>query len=296
MALFTLADLDRRVRLRINEQLESPVVRQILDTQYRTLLTNHKWSFVKTEAALLTVAEKSDGTIAATQGSDTVTGAGTSFDDGDVGSLLFLPDDLAYKVTAVNAGAQTLTLLDGYAGADVTGGAYALRKNLYTLDTDVEDILSFVAPNWTLDEQTQMWIRDIDPHYKVTGEPTVWAMAGVTSSGQYQIELWPVPTERFYLPYIGLVRGSLSSGSQTVADIGVLLLDLACAEACRVLFGRTADPRWQALENSYEVKAQDDLFRLKRRDRARQGRDEVRSGHRFERLADDPRYDFGPEW
>lgn len=84
-------------------------------------------AIVTLKEADLTNEDAIGGTITATNGSSTITGAGTNFLATNVGWKIQLPDNVWYKVSAV-ASATSLTVSKLFEGATTSGATYRLGQ------------------------------------------------------------------------------------------------------------------------------------------------------------------------
>lgn len=300
MALLNVGQLAGRLQMLLNEQVDYQEARSILDDHYRSMFTDNKWSFSKTETRLTTRAAKTAGTVAVVQDSPTVAGTATAFANTDVGSFIALPDGRYYEIGAVDVGLQTLTLgtptaTTNFVGTTATGQDYTLFLHRYTLDTDVESIISIAATSWTLEEKRQLSLNDVDPQRIVYGEPTSYAYIDPDpTTGYTRIELWPIPSVAYSFPYVGLKRGSLDTASQLVNDLSEALLYISAATASNVVFAKTGKEHWASVRDYYGGMGQERLRSVKKRDRRRFGKDDFVSRTGWNRFIGATNVDWGP--
>jgi hypothetical protein len=298
MAYITVAQLVRRCRLLLNEQLNALEIQEALDQIVRERFIGHQWSFAKDSLQFNTVAEVTTGTVAITQNTTAVTGTGTAFDTtNDVGRLFEGPDGEPYEISAV-ATTTALTLKDPYAGADVTAGTYAIRQAVYTLDSSVEQVLTMGGQEWQMYEITDdlLLARDVDRD--VTGQPYYWRYVDPASDGSVRVELHPTPTGVQRVPYIGLLRGTAASRDTNIWEhlFGVLV-NGTCGLGAMMIAARQEDRqqvlKWREQSEFYHDKFGLTLIELKRRDLDLYGRDEARHGLAYA-YRGDPGMDLGP--
>lgn len=146
-----------------------------------------RWQGAYREGWLPLVPVYSDGTIAATQGSRTITGTSTTWTSSMVGRKFLGPDSHYYKIASV-ASATSITLTEPYQGADVTGGVYQIWKDEYTLYPDVFSVLDFI--NYDLQEQmTEDFIKHskmLNPYPNTIQSPQSYSVIGrKPSDGSY---------------------------------------------------------------------------------------------------------------
>ena len=85
--------------------------------------------YFRREKALISAdfTDKTAGTVAASPGSATIVGTGTSFVATDVGNYIFLPDGYFYEVTGYTS-STVITIGKNYEGNSVSGGSYRLGR------------------------------------------------------------------------------------------------------------------------------------------------------------------------
>ena len=275
------------MRLLVNDQLDGVAVGELLDQSFRELTLNGSWAALKYDGVLTTTPKNITGTLTATNGSLTVTGAGTTFAATDVGSYLHL-DGIPYVVSSVAA--QVLTLSSPYIGTTGAGKGVALTKPMYELEPGLDLLLSINGPSWPIYEQTQNWIDSADPLRQSEGQPYVYMFRQVGAAGGWQLELWPTPTEAFRIVYLGLSTGTAPTKTTPIhTDFAGVLVKRTGALACQALMARTKEAQWQTLYQTYMGEAQQALLDLKRKNRRRFGIDT----YRFPRNLDaDPQLDL----
>jgi hypothetical protein len=160
-----------------------------INRSYQHLLALHPWSFIKGDTLLKLLAPYTTGTVTATYGSASVTGAGTTFTSAHIGYNLMVQSAMVYyKVTNVVAG--VLTIEATYGEATVTG-AYRLFKNQYSVPTDCANIIA-IRYDSNLVRTTKTWLDSLDPVRESTGEPYSWIP--ITNN---TFEIWPVPDQNY---------------------------------------------------------------------------------------------------
>lgn len=175
-----------------------------------------------------------EGTIAVTNGSNTVTGTNTTWNSVDgiqAGYKILLPDASWYKIVSVVSDTQII-LSQPFQGTTVSGNTYEIWKDEYTLYPEVHSVGGFVNYNLqsTMDES---YIRNMKQSYPVPSypeEPNIYSTIGRAAP-------------KFYST--GTVSGTINTNTLTGA--GTLWLT-----------GSTpVEPGWEILIGStyYHVKA-----------------------------------------
>lgn len=161
------------------------------------LVSRWPWTFMRGRETIVTVADKTAGTVSVTSGSTALTGVSTAFATADTGSFIQLKGaNDWYKVTFVSSTA--LTLATAYQPtANLTSGTYTLRKMFYSLSSSADKILDI--RNWN----TPMKLVQVDPRTldasmplaQSTNSPYAYMAYGVDSSGNIQISPYPFPND-----------------------------------------------------------------------------------------------------
>lgn len=151
----------------------------------------------------VTVAPYTTGTVSVTEGSDTITGSGTSWNMAWTSERAFATatDDVAYRISAV-ASTTSATLDTVYVGATDSGEAYSILTDRYSLEADFSDILYA-----TYDGPSKGDINLRQPHEMdrqrflmqtssaVTGRPTDLTIWGKDANNNWLLELNPFPDD-----------------------------------------------------------------------------------------------------
>ena len=148
-------------------------------------------------------APYSTGTVAVTNGSPTVTGTGTAWTSAEhVGQTISLPDSAGntntyYYITAVDAGAQTLTLGMNYIGANASGSSYNIDYITYALPSDVSTqkirTVLIQNPHRELKKVDVKERNELFPNLlSGRSQPRAWM-----DWGPYMIQPWPAPEANY---------------------------------------------------------------------------------------------------
>src|SRR3990167_1463432 len=239
----TYAQIWNRVLLRAPDV--GPFIAQdFVRNAWRRLQQRRRWSWQVQYAQWIAPAAYTTGTVAVTQGSTTVTGTSTAW----TSALLYRQFRIGvvapiYTITAVDAGAQTLTLDYAYGGATVSGTGYRIYQCFFPTPENFRSLITVWDPqnNWQLNrdikqEELNMW----DPQRSNTGQ--AWMVSYRDTSTYYtgyssgpgvpRYELWPHPMG-YTFPYLYENEvEDLSDGGLIPRSInGDLLLELALGEA-----------------------------------------------------------------
>lgn len=182
-----------QVRLRITKMLPG-VDQELIDgwihDRYVEILDRLPWQRLDVQATIQTVAPITAGTIAVTNGSTVATGTGTSWGTGITGLGLWVSGRSEfYEVTYVS-GTQ-LTLDRPFEGTTATGTAYKIFQSVYALPSDCKILKSVRSLK---NGEMHPWdSRSVIG--EVFGAPQTWRPMMDATSGQQQIEVWPIPSE-----------------------------------------------------------------------------------------------------
>lgn len=182
-----------------------PLLRQFVNNSYSRALVAHDWSELRGAGGYYLDAPYTTGTVTATEGSTTVTGSGTAWTVADHQNLQLVVGTRGpfYDITAVDAGAQTLTLSRPYTGATVSGSTYAIQLIYIVAPSDLLHFTYFADMGtdwWTLDRQmTQETLDFYDPRRAIGGARPVQLVNASPSPFTSTLslpryELWPRPT------------------------------------------------------------------------------------------------------
>lgn len=228
-------------RLNIDETITANATRlnRMLNLAQDSITGRYDWTFLEERDLIQTVVDKTAGTVSMTNGSTTVTGTSTAFASGDVGKFIkFEGNDDWYEVTAFTS-TTALTINPSFGQDTDTSMTYTLRKIYYSLDTDVNRILSVKQYNTPI-KLTQVAAGALDraqPNITATGAPTAYALFRLdpTITSQYgtqrQLQFYPSPNDEYnievrYIKLLSELSGN-SDISQIPQQFHDVLIDLA---------------------------------------------------------------------
>lgn len=163
------------------------------------ILGRHPWRALRGETVVSTIAKYVTGTLAATNGSATITGTGTAWTDAMTGRKIRIGSDTQYY-TFTRVSATEGALDRAYEGTTGTGLTYRLFQNLITFGEDVGAIRSVNYPRQLPLRLTSLaWIHSQDPARTSYGDPLFFSSHYNTDPAAppsvIAIELWPSPEE-----------------------------------------------------------------------------------------------------
>lgn len=280
----TQSDVSTRVAslLGTDANLSTAEILSLCQTRYETLCDLFVWSRRLREFTITTVAQTASSTsdtVTVTNGSSTITSAGTPFTAGMAGRQIAIGTSVVqYFYVSSFTDSANLVLGDGegnavtWPGSTSAGNSWRIFQTIYTLPTDAEDIWSLAGDGEIDEYDGGRAALDIDDPYRLTTNtyPTRYCWAGeATTGGLREIELWPVPSSAV------LLRGQYMKAAATLAastalDVPVpLLVYGTAADACGLLQAKEQSPQWAVLQGFYEGKFSSALEDYRRKDQGR---------------------------
>jgi hypothetical protein len=199
MAALSFANLltEAEEQLGLDSTSDTRVTRW-LNIAQNDICSRWPWSFMLGRETIVTVVDKSAGTVSVSAASTAVTGVSTAFASTDIGSFIkFEGENDWYNITAVTP-TTSLTIGTAYAQtAALSAGTYVIRKFFYSLSSSADRIIDI--RNWnTPVKLVQIDSRTLDtvvPLMPATGNTYAYVAYGVDSSGNIQITPYPFPSD-----------------------------------------------------------------------------------------------------
>lgn len=228
MATLTYSDLQTRIanhlRLPTSNTTEMTKIQAIANEVYRDIgLRNPNWWWLRKHAVINTVADVTTGTLAATNGSTTITFS-TGPTDSAAGKVVLVTGNVLdsgaiYRISTHTAGATTATLDAAYTGTTVTASAYAVYQDRYNLATDTKDVreirrYGLVSPLRRVGPEEMGEVKALDTS---VGKPLVWTVLDFSTTGdpttarQLIVHPYPDDTYRLDLDYTQSLNTEVSS-------------------------------------------------------------------------------------
>jgi hypothetical protein len=257
VASLTHADLQTRIanRLRISTSHSAELTKltALMNDAYRAVATAHPtWWWLEDRQIVNTVAELTTGTVAATNGSTTITfsdaPAATQAQkkiliDGDGQTAL-------YRISTHTAGQASATLDAAYTGTTVTAAAFHVWKDEYDVAADTNRILSILRSGTSVPmrqvsgaEMDRLKMNDASE-----GPPRVYCLRNFDTSGdpttQRQLVVHPFPddTYRLEIAYIQSLNTEVSGSTRFLIpdDYVDILLHATLADGYPIFLNDTA--------------------------------------------------------
>ena len=221
----TVADFLQRAQRESGDLRPDPLIAiQWLQDRYHSVLKRVNFQFRIKEAIFSTTDEFTTGDVDLTNDSATIT-EGTSGANGWStsleGSYFRVSGDSEFYLLSSysNANPDTLQLDRVYEGTTATASSYKIFPRFYALASDVGEVVSIskLKNAQYLQRTEQSELDRSHPNRSRVGEPSVWAYAGIDSSGVQQVELYPIANEAkgYMYRYIQSVP-TLDSGDDTI--------------------------------------------------------------------------------
>ena len=193
----------------------------------RDILSRKRFNWGLSRTTLTTTDDITTGTVAATNGSATITSKDDSGSNaanfGSVAVGMYLrvgTDKVSYKVTAIDTSVSsphTLTIETAYVGTTTTSASYVILQDEYGLSTTDLDSVQFATfsdgqtwfgNNKSSGPKNELGLVDMpellsasggDLHRNTSGKPMVMARIIADSSDNITYKLWPYPKDQYVI-------------------------------------------------------------------------------------------------
>ena len=235
-------ELGDRLQLDRNVTVYQNKLKRWINLAQDAISGRHDWTFLQERDMIQTIADKTAGTVTVTDGSAAVTGSGTAFAATDVGKFIQFSGEEDWYEILTYVSSTSITVKPNYGGTSSSTATYTLRTVFYSLDSDVNRILSVKQYNTPI-KLTQIQAPTLDraqPNIETTGAPTAYALFRLDPNGtvdfpsyakQRQLQFFPSPNDTYnievrYIKHLSdLSDGAdISTVPQQFHDV---LLDLA---------------------------------------------------------------------
>lgn len=198
MAL-TYANLETETYLQLGlSSSDQTKVDQWLNISQNDICSRWPWSFMLGRESIVTVVDKTAGTVSVSAAGTSVTGVSTAFASTDIGSFIQFQGENDWYQIATTPSATSLTISTAYAQTtNLSAGTYIIRKFFYSLSSSADRIIDI--RNWdTPVKMVQVDARTMDnviPLMPATGASYAYVAYGVDSSGNIRISPYPYPSD-----------------------------------------------------------------------------------------------------
>ena len=167
-----------------------------LNTSQRMIAGAADWPFFRATTPLIvqTVPDITTGTVSVTDGGTAATLSSAPAASTANSFIKFASSEDWFRITAHTAATTGLTI-DPVAIDTNTDATYTIRKFFYSTSAAVDRILAIrqsITP-YQLVEMGRDQFNEIRPDPDATGNPKMYMLTGLDSSGLVQFALWPTP-------------------------------------------------------------------------------------------------------
>lgn len=193
-----------------NPDIDPSDIQVEINNIVRRIYDRREWSGLFIYGQIVTPAWITGGSVALTQGSNQVQGTGTTWDASVIGRQFRLGYNTPpITITGLDAANQILTLQLPWGSGTFASAGYFIAQYLYTIGPNIKYI--HTAKNmimaWRMQlGYTQQTLDALDPWRATVFTPAALAQAPPDQNGNYQVELWPVPSIVQAIPWIAAVQ------------------------------------------------------------------------------------------
>lgn len=189
-----------------NPDIDFSDVQVQINSIVRDIYDRRTWSGLFLRGQIATTGFTVGGTVNVQQGSNLIQGVGTAWLPNVVGQQFRLGYNTPpYNITACDPFAQTLTIEMPWASNSYTSAGYFIAQYYYALGSGIKYIhtVKNMLMAWRLRlDYTQQTLDSRDPWRATVFTPTALVQMPPDPNGNYQVELWPVPSIVQALPWI----------------------------------------------------------------------------------------------
>lgn len=190
---------------------------RLINTRRREILDQMGFTRREKTDNIITVAEYNTGTVEFTQGSDTITGTGTTWTSAMTGRRIRkFGENSYYTFTYVSGTEGTLDRV--YEGDTDSEASYSLTLSNYALPSDLDVLWSIknIHTGTDMGEISRELLDQKDPSRLLVGEPCEWSHFDEDSNGLPQVELYPTPQYARQLPIRYKFKDELAASSDAL--------------------------------------------------------------------------------
>lgn len=176
----------------------------------RKIYDRREWYGLFVRGQIATQGFTIGGSVNLTEGSPVVQGVGTNWTAAIVGQQFRQGfNSPYYNILGVNAFTQTLTLEMPWASPSYSTSGYYIAQSWYAMGSSIKYIHTArnLLQAWRLRlNYTQQTVDAFDPWRAYVFTPCALIQMPPDANGNYQVELWPVPSVVQPLPFIAAVQ------------------------------------------------------------------------------------------
>jgi hypothetical protein len=181
-----------------NPDIDPSDIQVQVNSIVRDIYDRRTWSGLFIRGQIATVGFTIGGSVSVAQGSTQVIGAGTAWTPAVVGQQFRLGYNTPpMTITACNPFTQVLTIEMPWASTSTASAGYFIAQYYYSIGSNIKYI--HTAKNmlmaWRLRlDYNQQTLDTLDSWRSRVFMPTALVQMPSTPNGDYQVELWPVPS------------------------------------------------------------------------------------------------------
>ncbi len=203
-----------------------------INRAYSELARMYPWSKFDTEFKLVTKQSIDTGGAHFTNGAATISAATTvsaAWSGDYAGMFVKKRDDVAAYYIITSNDSVELTVTEAYLGITTTavasaGDGYTIFQHIYAIPSGVETVVHLMHDHY-LAEMDDVTFETIDADLEAEGEPSKWRNAGVDSSNNTLVQIYPPRLDGVYeLRGRGRLRPErLTSSSTPLLDANMIM-------------------------------------------------------------------------
>jgi hypothetical protein len=196
---------------------EPSIYNNAINRAYNKMGRIHPWIDLEKEFKFVTKAWLGVGGVAFTNGAATITAATTvsagwslGESNGFAGMFIKKPDEAAYYTITASSSVE-VTITENYPGTTTTSAAsagegYLIFQHIYTVHSSMSTVYHIMGDTYLMEMDTTL-AEARDPDLDSEGEPYEWRSAGMDSSANTLVQLYPPKINDVYeLRGRGLLR------------------------------------------------------------------------------------------
>lgn len=250
----SLGTMQTRLSLILASHMTTANITTLINRVHQEEVEAYDWYRLKVTTALAVKAPKSAGTVAITQDTAVVTGTGTAFAAGDVGSFVRIGTEPTAIEILSFASATSITLKSNWVGTTQTAATYSLFPLYYSLPADAQEVMTIKRLRDVI-EKTTYELDQIDPSRETTGaEAVYWApFDHDTTANAPRIELWPVASaaQLYTMQYKKGHTDLVASTDRPLMQAAVVEAK-SLYDAALTIYARSGDQRWFQLAKGFK--------------------------------------------
>lgn len=258
----TFGTVQQRIQTITRNQFPLRLTNQLVNRVHQEELEGYSWVRRRTNTVVSSVAPKTGGTVALTQGSLAVVGTGTAFAASDVGRQAKFSTDVPLFTIGTFTDATHITLTAPWPGLSTAGAPYTIYTQFYSI-SGADQIINITQRDY-LEHVTREDLNYRDPQRNVTSNPSIaWAPTGRTASDDAQFELWGLPSAAagYAVEYL-IKHTDFTVTSDRLLVPGSIVEYKALWDVCVSVYADNGDPRWIQMAQSWQAAYEEEKLNM----------------------------------